>query len=1125
MKRNRTPTCRHVLSAVALAGACLTSCAQTGTPSAVNAIVIDLPDAAHVSLAIDGTNGVRVRTLCGDLPLPAGHHAVEWDGRDDSGKLLPAGAYRWVGLQRGEMHAVYRGSFQYGDPPWLYGKTGGWAADHCYVAAVAAVGDRVLLGSSEAEWGHGLIASDLDGRKEWGLRWLDKRAWAGADALATVGGRVYASSYLGENLVWEVDPVSGANTIVFDGKDLPREQLNTEAWGTYTNVPALRVVGGHDTNSGGELYVTDVFGKQPRTYVLAVTTAGARLTYARTLPVRPFGLAWLPDGRCVAAMDTSIDVLDTQTGACTPLVREGLSAPAAIAADKQGRIYVSDQGADGLHRFTRDGQLVGHYLRLGGAPSQQVKIFDSAGKLLRAMGAKGGQGIGKIDPDSFYRPGSLAVDSRGRLWVTEMTASPKRVSVWEIPADPSRSAPKLAHEFFGPTLYGGGAAMIDPQQPWRIMDTSYGVIFDVDLSTHAYRPVELPWRPYNSWKEHAFRPDLPFMGEPGIVFNLDGRRFAACRGGYGNGAETCWEPYHFNATGPVMIGEYRGACFAPLAAVGNIRMWMRARELNCRREEQWLPPVVLEAARRLPEWPAYAAQMKMDPQAADVPHVPHARGSAVWIAHPWPEAISGFLWTDANGDGRMQAEEIAFQALPDGDEVTLDSQLNVYLSTSGRLKGAYRLPREGFNAVGAPVYRWAHLAKITDAPISVSQVGDDGTLLAHAALYNADGTRRWSYPSSPKATRELGAAKQDVLTPGRIYRVNSLRGLVKGPGELGEVYMLGSVDGMTYFLTRQDGLFIATVFRPAAFAEGWDSIPEARPGMLLDDYSLQEECFNNSFARAEASGQGFEKDHYYMLGLGRSAVVELTGLESVKRFSGGSLPLVAGAGLYGRGESFDPAATAARLKVKAPPKEPLAAPHTLAGTETFRGKPATFASTTVWTAWDARGLHMKWSVLNDRSPFVNGEKDWTRLFSGGDACDIQLDSPRLGKCRFVVAMSDGQPVVVRLRYDGKETASAVTYRSGIAETRVPAVEKLAAPCQVRRGKQDYVLQVTLPWEALGIEPKAGLRIPFELGVLSSDAGGTRTAAREYWASGESGMVADLPTEARLTSNWGTLEIQ
>src|SRR5262249_17089486 len=149
---------------------------------------------------------------------------VEWDGRDDKGEKLQPGEYRWIGLFHGDMHAVYQGAFQYGNPPWLYGKTGGWTADHSFAVTVTAVADRVLIGSSESEWGHGLNASDLDGKKQWGVRWLNKRAWAGADSLATVGTRTFAGTDPHENAVWEVDPATGENNLVLELKDLPKDQ-------------------------------------------------------------------------------------------------------------------------------------------------------------------------------------------------------------------------------------------------------------------------------------------------------------------------------------------------------------------------------------------------------------------------------------------------------------------------------------------------------------------------------------------------------------------------------------------------------------------------------------------------------------------------------------------------------------------------------------------------------------------------------------------------------------------------------------------------------------------------------------------------------------------------------------
>ncbi len=59
-------------------------------------LAFSLPAAGHVTLALHDVQGRRVRTLV-DAALPAGSHAVSWDGRDDAGARVPAGSY-WMKL-------------------------------------------------------------------------------------------------------------------------------------------------------------------------------------------------------------------------------------------------------------------------------------------------------------------------------------------------------------------------------------------------------------------------------------------------------------------------------------------------------------------------------------------------------------------------------------------------------------------------------------------------------------------------------------------------------------------------------------------------------------------------------------------------------------------------------------------------------------------------------------------------------------------------------------------------------------------------------------------------------------------------------------------------------------------
>lgn len=1094
-----------------------------------NTITFEMPRDGWATVAINDAQGARVRNLLGDMPFTKGRHTIEWDGCDDSGKQVSPGSYRWVGLYHGDMHAVYRGSFQYGQPPWLFSTTGGWTADHSSAEALATVGDHMLIGSPESEAGHGLIAADLDGRKEWGIVWLAKKNWSGTEALASVGDRVFASSSPEQQTIWEVDPATGKNWLVLEKKDIPAGKLNTEPRPPCANPVGLRVVGGRKgvNGDGGELFVTDIDGKEPRTYVFAPgQNPGDPIKLLRVIPVRPWGLAWLPDGRCVAAMDKTIGILDPLTGAAQPLVTTGLSAPFGIATDAKGRIYVSDQGNTGDIKYAQQGQLQWRALRAEGESSQQVKIFDAQGHLLHAIGKKGGQQPGRIDPESFWQPAGIAIDRRGRLWVTEFTTSPKRVTVWEIPDNLTAAAPKLTRQFIGPAAYGGGAAIIDPAKPWELMDTNYGVVFNVNLTSGTYTADRLPWRPYDPWKENVWKPDLPFMGKPSMVFPLDGRQFAVCNGGYGHGPEAHWEPFHANATGPIMIGEYQKDLFKPLAAIGNIRMWLRGRELMCRREDQWLPPVILEAARKLPDWPKYAAEIGMAPDASDVPHVVHQRNNGIFLVSKWPREISGFIWTDANNDQKVQADEIRFGDFPDTDVITFDSQLNAYIASDRKPDLAvYKVRRNGFNSNGAPVYGFDAVDKIPTTGYVVDHVADDGSMLSPGALHSADGKLLWSYPIMTQRLRSLGGSVRASLQPGRMYSVNTMQGVANGPGNLGPVYMVHSIDGMSYFLTRDDGLFITMMFRPYQFGDNIDTIPQAKPGMLLDKYTVGEESFNGQFSQAAATGQGFEKGHYYMTGLSRSMVVELTGLDSVERFQGGSVALVRGAGLYGKNEHLDPAATSDAMTATQPVQESVEAVPVLPGMDAFHGKPAQFATANVWLAWDKRGLLMKWHVEGSKTMFANNEMDWTRAFTTGDVCDLQIKSPTLGRCRYIMTMNDGKPVVIRFRYDGKDNGQGAVFRSGIAETHVPVVEKLNITPGVRRGKNDYFLQAIIPWDVLGIQPKAGLSVPMELGVFYSDPSGHKTAAREYWHSHLSGMVSDVPTEAQITPNWGTLELK
>jgi flagellar hook assembly protein FlgD len=55
-------------------------------------VAFDLPAAGPASLEIFDVTGRRIRALV-DGPLPAGSHALTWNGRDDHGSDVASGVY------------------------------------------------------------------------------------------------------------------------------------------------------------------------------------------------------------------------------------------------------------------------------------------------------------------------------------------------------------------------------------------------------------------------------------------------------------------------------------------------------------------------------------------------------------------------------------------------------------------------------------------------------------------------------------------------------------------------------------------------------------------------------------------------------------------------------------------------------------------------------------------------------------------------------------------------------------------------------------------------------------------------------------------------------------------------
>jgi len=410
-----------------------------------------LPADGEVSVVLFNEKNEGVRVLMASAPRHAGQLVEKWDGLDELGKPLPAGTYTWKGLYHQPITTKYLLSVHNsGQPPFKTDdNTGGWGGDHGNPVSVCAAGDDMILAWDGNEAGYGLIRTDIEGKKRWGI--INSQG-----CLASDGQRIFADTH---------EFGTGLRCFdVKDGRPLPWANGASEL-AKPTGVPqATRVAG--MAFAQGKLYVSFTNENLVAAYD---TDKGTLLT---TWPVpKPGSLAARPDGSVAGIIDGQL--VELRDGKITRLADHHLDQPAGIAVATDGTIYVANQGK-----------------------LQNISVFSPTGEYRTSIGKAGGRpSVGKFDPTGMLKPVGLAIDAKGRLWVMEHIDSPKRVSVWDV------NTGKLAKEFFGSAHYSSFIWM-DPARPNEVYCD--GAIWKIDWKKKTSEPLITISRPEVS--------DLPGVG-------------------------------------------------------------------------------------------------------------------------------------------------------------------------------------------------------------------------------------------------------------------------------------------------------------------------------------------------------------------------------------------------------------------------------------------------------------------------------------------------------------------------------------------------------------------------------------------------------------------------------------
>jgi hypothetical protein len=145
----------------------------------------ELKEAGRVSIVIHAAGGKLVRELLHGVERNAGKHEEGWDGKDEQGKLLPAGAYSWKLLRTPGLQAEYLMTLGTNPKtPWEV-----WPGNHNPVTTVAVDKSGLYFGSGSNEGPPMMVKQSHDEKLLWTAGHFSP--FGGGHSLCADGGKVF----------------------------------------------------------------------------------------------------------------------------------------------------------------------------------------------------------------------------------------------------------------------------------------------------------------------------------------------------------------------------------------------------------------------------------------------------------------------------------------------------------------------------------------------------------------------------------------------------------------------------------------------------------------------------------------------------------------------------------------------------------------------------------------------------------------------------------------------------------------------------------------------------------------------------------------------------------------------
>lgn len=489
------------------------------------------------------------------------------------------------------------------------------------------------------------------------------------------------------------------------------------------------------------------------------------------------------------------------------------------------------------------------------------------------------------------------------------------------------------------------------------------------------------------------------------------------------------------------------------------------------------------------------------------------------------------IWSDANGDGQRQPEEISSCA----GEMRFSGWYMGYGPDMSLYSGSKQFRLAGFTACGAPQYDLTHPTVMPSGGLGsgdgrfVMINGDYGANSSWNRCYDiATGKQAWTYPDNFVGVH--GSHNAVPPQTGMIRGSYEPCGSVKLPEPIGNAWVITTNVGEWHILT-QDGFYLTRLFQGDPLKVRWPA--EAVPGADMTDTpsGVGGEDFGGSVTL------GTDGKLYVQSGKTGFWNLEVTGLDTVRALPGAKIAFTAKDVQQAQAmrEQQLQAALGKRIMTahKLTPKFSGNLEADFPGGEIVKFQKQDDAAARAVATWDDQNLYLGW-VVKDNTPWANSANDVTAMYLSGDTVDFQLgadvkaDPNRgeavLGDLRLSIGNFQGNATVLIYR-----KVSAVKkqkfFSSGIVKSYpMDFVDVIAdAKIVVNKHGDGYTVEAAVPLVALGISPADGLLLLGDFGVTHGDPAGGRTRLRSYWSNQHTGIVDDAVFELQMEpKNWGEI---